>query len=120
MCVMLCINSIAQEVLLLPDDLFETEWRQSETRLIFMRSGEIQDVGIGKMYKIESVTKPGANYIIIASNNNYYVKLMIGTDKIVTSNALMISYDPSMLFHDFNEAMNSTNGRVGWLYREKP
>lgn len=118
--VLIGIASKAQMNETLPDELYDTDWRQGETRLYFMKTGEIIDTELNKTYQIVSVTKAnGGNYTVIASFNNYYLKIFLGTDNIIKSNALMISYDPNNLFQDVDGAMQSQNGRTGWLYREK-
>jgi hypothetical protein len=104
----------------LPDELFRSEWGNGETRLLFMKSGEINDIGLKKLYKIESITKSNGYYTVIASNNGYYINMTLGTDNIQKSNALMISYDPNNLHNDLNAVLQTKNGKTGWLYREKP
>jgi hypothetical protein len=114
------IISKAQTTETLPDELYRSEWRQSETRLLFLKTGEINDIGLNKTYQIISITKSNGNYTVIASYNNYYLNIFLGTDNIIKSNALMISYDPNNLYNDFDAAVQGKNGRTGWLYREKP
>ena len=110
----------AQLVDALPDEVYDTDWQQGETRLYFMKSGEIVDTELNKTYQVVSITQTrSGSYSVIASFNNYYLKIFLGTDNIVKSNALMISYDPNNLFQDVDGAMQSQNGRTGWLYREK-
>jgi hypothetical protein len=104
----------------LPDELYRSEWHQSETRLLFLKTGEINDIGLNKTYQIISITKSNGNYTVIASYNNYYLNIFLGTDNIIKSNALMISYDPNNLYNDLDAAVQGKNGRTSWLYREKP
>jgi len=117
---LVCFISQAQVNEPLPEELFRSEWRQGETRLQFLKSGEIIDSGANRIYKIVSVTKPDGNYIVVASFNTYYIHMVLGTDKIERSNALMISYDPNNLYTNLDAAGQGSNGRMGWLYREKP
>jgi hypothetical protein len=114
------IISKAQITETLPDELYRSEWRQSETRLLFLKTGEINDIGLNKTYQIISITKSNGNYTVIASYNDYYLNIFLGTDNIIKSNALMISYDPNNLYNNLDAAVQGKNGRTGWLYREKP
>ncbi len=104
----------------LPDDVFASEWQQSETRLLFLKPDEIYDFGLNKVYKIVSITKPTNYYDVIASINNKYVIIVLGTDNIEKSNALMISYDPNNLYSDLQAASQGSNVGTGWLYRKNP
>ncbi len=117
-------QDIQPRVIRLPDAVFAS-WERpsgvqtgplSGNKIQFINPAQILD-GDNRLYYIESITKPGVYYKIVASCNNQYIIITLGDEYIGSNNAITLSFDPNNTYNSFDEAMNGKNTILQSFYK---